>query len=263
MPISCALGTGLPAPAVAGRALSAEVRPILARWDALSVSATAPRARALDNLLISPLRDAGVLAKLDAFGTPQHAILASRVDLKAPARDLLTLVNSPTIVADRRLQGDGTTSYFEIAFNPATAGGNYSLDSASMGVWSLTDVSTAAFDMGNGNAARLRGRFNGLMGAGANASTFQTTSVADSLGFYGWTRRASTGFDFFKGSTLTPITQASASVPSGNVQLSANLGTNLSARGYGAYFVGGGLTAQNIADFRSILSAWLTYLGAI
>lgn len=261
--LDLSLGTGLIPPGGGPLPLTDEAAAIVTRWDGLGVSASASRAHALDRLLIKPLKKAGIWANLDALYTPQHAILASRVDLKAPARALLTLVNSPAIVADRHFQGDGVSAYFEIPLNPATAGGNYSLNSAAMGVWSLTDSSTAAFDMGNGNAARLRGRLSGLMGAGANASTLQTTAVTDSLGFYGWTRRASAGFDFFKGTTLTPITQASSAVPSANVHLGANAGASFSARRYAACFVAGGLTAQNISDFRSALSGWLTYIGAI
>lgn len=237
---------------------------VLHRWEALGVKASKAREEALDTLLLGPLTSTGLLAKLDALYTPQHAATAARVNLKAPAADLLTLVNSPTIVVDRYFQGDGVTSYFEIPINPAVDGGNYQLDSAAMGVWSVSNVQNVSFDMGNGNAARLRGRAPGLMGAGANASTFQTTPAASSLGFYGWTRRDSAGFDFFRGpAVVATVAQPSSAIPNGRVQLGAFVGINHSSRRYTASFLSGGLTAQNIADFHAILSAWLAHLGAV
>jgi hypothetical protein len=54
----------------------------------------------------------------------------------------LTQHGSVTFNADTGYTGDGTTGYFDTGFNPSTAGGNFSLNSASIGSYILTNRTT-------------------------------------------------------------------------------------------------------------------------
>lgn len=257
----------LPLVNITGRVgYAVETTALLAQWAALGTKATARRADALDRKFVRPLKDASLWTRMDAIWTPQHSAAAAVINPFDPTGSGLALVDTPTIVADRHFQGNGTSSYFNSQINPSLGGRKFALDDASLFVWSLTESQTSAFDAGSGNASRLRLRSvsGNLMGAGANTATFETTSMTSSVGFGGWSRRSSTGFDFFKGaSVIDTKTAASSAIPNANVHFAANAGTSWSPRQYVVFGLGAGLTAQNISDLHSILTGWLTELGAI
>lgn len=236
------------------------------RWDDLGTPASKGRLDNLDTILVKPLKAAGLWAKGRALYTPMHSINATRVNLFAPAGALLTLTNAPTIVPDDYFAGDGVSAVFDTGINASSVAGNYSQDSATMLVWSLTDLaSNTAYDVGSGTNARLAGRSaGGLLSARANAGSFTSTSVANSLGLYGWTRNGSAGHDFIRGAAIVASpTQVSAAIPNATFKIGSGGSTSFSSRQLALVFLGAGLSSGEIADFHTIASAWLTYLGAI
>jgi hypothetical protein len=247
-------------------AYAAETWAILNRWTALGTTASKARADALDTILVKPMKTAGLWAKGRGIYSPGHSADASRVNLFDPAGALLTLTNLPTIVVDRYFAGDGVSAAFDTGINPVTAVANYVQDSATLAVWSLTDVANNAyFDVGMGTAARLFGRnASGSLGARANASATTTVAVANSLGLYGFTRNNGAGHDFFRGgSIVSSPTQASTALASATFKIGSDGLTSYSVRRIAFVFIGAGLTSGQIADLNTITTAWLTYLGAI
>jgi len=239
-----------------------ETQAILNRWISLGTPASTQRANGLDKLLVRPLVNSGNWSKLDALYTPQHSSDASRVNLKNPSADLLTLVNTPTIVADRYFQGDGVSSYFDTGINPATAGGNFALNDACLFVWSVTDSASAEVDAGSGNGTRVRSTTTSLSSR-ANLTSDIVDTVADSLGLYGWTRSDGTNAANFKGaSAFAPQAATATGIASAAMRI-CSAGTSFSPRRLAVMGWGGGLTVQNIFDLHAISAAWLTYLGAI
>jgi hypothetical protein len=241
----------------------AETTAVLNRWSDLGTPAQRARADALDAWIIN-MKSFGLWAKLDALYFPQHSADATRVNLINPAGPLLTLSNSPTIVPDRYLQGDGASSYFDTGINPATAGGKFALNDATLFVWSLSDLNTTnSADIGSGTATRLIGRTAGVMAARANCTTTTSVLVEDSLGLYGWRRSGSAGHVFFKGGgVVASPTVSSTSISSSAIRLGA-AGTLYSSRRIAAAGFGGGLTDGDLYNLWHFLREWLLAIGAV
>lgn len=107
--------------------------------DAMDVEPTTAR-RTLYNNLIVDIKNAGVWDKLDAlYIFAAHDSQAARLNIKNPGTyDLTVGGGSPTFTTDAYYSFNGSTDWFDTNFNPATAGGNYSQNSASLGIWSAT-----------------------------------------------------------------------------------------------------------------------------
>jgi hypothetical protein len=83
------------------------------------------------NGILCTLNSYGLLASQDTFyklasDTATNA-LVNLISSSFP----LTAVDSPTFTANKGFQGNGTNSYLSSPFNPSTAGGHYTLNSAS------------------------------------------------------------------------------------------------------------------------------------
>jgi len=264
--MTLALGLGYPIAAGYGRppALSIETHRVQRAFVAAGSPARSQRLADMDRILVKPLVAAGLWSKHDSIYIPQHSAAASRVNLVAPAGTLLTPTNTPTVVTDRYFAGDGATSYFDTGINPSTAGGHYTLNSAAIWVWSLTDSAAATADIGNGTGCRLIGRSVTAQTSRTNTTTGSVTDTfADSLGLYGWSRVASNEAANFRGATLlTPQAVASVAIPSATMRI-CGAGTLFSARHVAAAGFGAGLTAQNVSDLHAIIGGWLDHIGAI
>ncbi|MCK1501485.1 hypothetical protein [Bradyrhizobium sp. 188] len=240
--------------------------------DALAIFAaftTPPVAarKTLINACVVSLKTAGVWSTLDALWVMAAAdSQAARINWKNPATFTLSPVNSPTFTADRGYQGDGATSYLNTGFTPSTAGGSFSLNSAHLGVWSRTDLNSAAADMGAGaagatssmfvrNSGNLAGRSNDNSGS---ATMFAT---ADSLGHFvlgrtdGTNRRGSKN-----GAAATTVAAASVTLTNAQITVAALGGASMSSRQYAEAHLGGGLSDANVA---ALYNALLTYNQAV
>ena len=94
--------------------------------------------RTLQETLIRDLKTAGVWDKLDVFyvfatdGDSDYATL----NWKDPNNHQVSKVNSPVFTADSGFAGDGLSSYLDTNYNPSTNGVKYTLDNASISIWS-------------------------------------------------------------------------------------------------------------------------------
>ena len=123
--------------------------------------------------------------------------IAARTSLANPTSTMITAVNSPTFTANQGYNGNGTNSYLNTNYNPSTQGVKFTQNSASMGIYCLTNSAVAAIEMGHYQTqfTQMRTRqpsnvaFNHINdGVGTGAQY----PVTDSLSFYTVVRPSNT-----------------------------------------------------------------------
>lgn len=231
--------------------------------------------KGLINALIVALKAAGVWTKLDAFYMLAAAdAQAAQRNWKADAYNL-SPQSAPTFDADRGYTGNGTSSYLATSFNPFTAGGQFALNSAHIGVYSRTSGTAQSLEIG----ARLSNVSQQTVLQLRNASDQFTarinqdvvsdvaTGVTDGSGHFVGSRTGASARSLYRnGSALTASVEASTAMPNfeifilaGNTNGSA---ANFSARQLSVAHWGAALTAQNVTDLNAAIGAYLTTVGA-
>ena len=141
--------------------------------------------------------------------------VAARTSLANPTSTMITAVNSPTFTANQGYTGNGTTNYLNTNYNPTTNGVKYTLDSASLYVYSRTNVSNSKFDIGHANAtsySALDIRDGGSFYRSINqVGLVSGTAVANSLGLFAGVRTNSVNVISYRNgvSLLTNSTNSS------------------------------------------------------
>lgn len=220
------------------------------------------------NTLITGLKADGVWTKLDELWvTAAHAEQAALLGWKRYKN--LTAVNAPTFTVDRGFAGNGTTSYLNTNYVPSTDGVNYTLNDASLGVYSRTAGISGSTLIGAGPnttivkiaTPNLRGNINGALGsqaiAAAVAAGFNVVRRASSTHVQGWKNGAQIGSD---------VSASSASLTSSALYLDAlnNGGTAIEfdTTQIAAAFVGAAMSeAQQLALYNRI-QTYMTAVGA-
>lgn len=190
--------------------------------------------------------------------------------------DAFNLSPQGTIIfeADRGYTGDGSTGYLATGFNPSTAGGNFSLNSSHLSVWSRTNAQVAGTSIG-ARTTSTTGQSLMTLRTATDQSTFRLnqdaagtspTSTNSSGGFV--TRRsASNAMAVFRnGVSLGTATTVSTSLPNANIVI-AGLDTGgvvttsntyqLASAGFGANLTDAMILAEYNADL-----AYLQGVGA-
>lgn len=155
--------------------------------------------KVLIDALVGGLKTDGIWAGLDLlYLTAAHAADAAVINWITPGTYTAIPVNSPTFTADRGYAGNGTSSRLRTQFTPSTQAAKLTQNSASIWVWSRTDVSNGAYyDMGAATSPQLRFKFrqptdNNLITI--NDGTTATTGGGlwtSSIGMFGLQRTAS------------------------------------------------------------------------
>jgi hypothetical protein len=101
----------------------------------------------LQEQLLIDLKDAGIWSKLDTF-----AVFATDGDSDFALIDWkrltdYTAINSPTFTSNEGFTGNGTSSYIDTNWNPATQGVNYTQNDACFGGWRLNNINSGASDL--------------------------------------------------------------------------------------------------------------------
>lgn len=198
--------------------------------------------------------------------TAAHTEQAGKLNWKNTAAYTLIATNSPTHTVDRGYDFDGTTQYLNTNFAPLADGVNYSLNLASLGVYSTTNVDGGyvigtTIDSGDSFIA---------LGAGytystrINATGGASAILIDSLGLLASKRSSSNNVDLYKRDVIVGFTVVSSSISlsSGKLYISAlNTGsvTAFSSRRIAFSFIGGNV---NIPLLYARVQTYLTVLGA-
>lgn len=174
-----------------------------------------------------------------------------------------TLVNSPTFTADGGIAGDGSTSYADEGFNPATAGGNFTQNSAFFAIWSKSPGPRAGsaagwFDGTKGVTIAPRSLSDGVT-ARINQATAITAPVSDDgSGFYLVNRTGASTAKLYKNNVeIGTSGAASQSMVSGNFCLGRSATGTYTTHQFAASAAGAGLTVNEMTAFYNGLKAYM------
>lgn len=256
-----------------GVSYSAEAKALFERF---TTPPTAQRKTLINDLIVS-LKDAGVWSKLDALYVMAAAdAQAARQNWIADQYNL-TAVAAPTFTTDRGYLGDGVSSYLSTGFNPTSASTpNYSLNDSHTSVWSRTNSqNSAAVSIGARTTSTTAQSLMIVRTAGdgfiarinQDASTGSSVPNTGSTGHLYSQRTGATAKETFRnGSSLGAATEASAAVPDASIFVMAlNTGGsagNYDARQMASASIGASLSSQQVSDFHTALSTYLTAVGA-
>lgn len=222
------------------------------------------------NNLILQLQADGNWSELDRFWI--HATenqQNARVSLVNPTSTQITEVNSPTWTADRGYTGDGATMYLNTNYNPNTDGIHYSLNSASLGVYSRVNSDNFQIDIGACDVSspvsfsQLDIKEGNVIYANVNDYNSLFTANINSLGMFTTLRSAGSIAIYKNGVLLTSLVQASSKVPNLNLFLlarnTAGIATVFSNRQLSISYAGSG--AINQTTFYNAIQAFATTIG--
>lgn len=183
-----------------------------------------------------------------------------------------TAVNSPAFVAFEGFTGNGTTSYIKTNYNPSSQGVAYTLNSASIGVYSRTDIDGALVSIGarvtfGDDMAYLVLRSANALFHPINQDSTTDISVENtsSTGLYVTTRTSSIGTNVYKNkSPLNPSFQISSTIP--NLEMYCcgynNNGTaSYDVKQQALVFFGKGLTQANVNVITDAFEAYMDSNG--
>jgi hypothetical protein len=231
---------------------------------------TAPGAarRRLIDTCIRALIASGIWAKLDIlYVLAAHDAQAARLNWKAPGSFTLTATNAPTFTSDRGYAGDGSTSYLDTGWAPATNGVNYTQDSAAYGVWSLTSAQSAAGTFGTRTStdarAILRNASDQLKYT-INSATQTTIANTDASGLFVVSRSAAAVTQSYRNGAALGAAGSGTSAALSAVNFGVGeAGAAFSSYQVAAAFTGGNLSAAEQASLYTALQAFLHALGAV
>lgn len=222
---------------------------------------------------IRGLISSGIWAKLDCFWMPGQATeQAATLNWKQTAFNL-TVVRTGGNMPFTPYQGwhrtDANPGYIRTGFNPSTAGGLYTQNSACIGLYSLTDSVGTFVDMGFVDGANLGANiamdFDFSIGqrlGRLNGTISPDVAPTRSVGHQAISRLISTEFHFYHDDydTTSIVANNSTGLPNGEFYLGAwNLnGTaaNVSDRAYPCAHIGGGLTTSELQTLSQIISTF-------
>lgn len=210
---------------------------VLDRATALGYTLPSPQVQYVHNTYMLKLISSGNINELDTLwvyandGSEEFATL----NWINPLVNQNTLVNSPTWISNVGFESNGTNSYINSGFAPATHGVNYTLNSASVGVYvkntttvatGVTNVLTGSTQGGNHIFLGRNGNNNSRLSIRLNDDltdvlfAVQTQYLADTL--YSGNRTSSTDlFNYMDGVLVNSGTKTTTAIPTGNVYILA------------------------------------------
>jgi hypothetical protein len=245
---------------IVGLAYETEYQAILDKAIELGYSLPSDAVKLKQNTLLTSLKSTGVWAKLDVFyvfaqdGGSSFATL----NWKNPAANQAGIASSPTFTSNQGFTGNGTSSFIDTNFNPATQGVQYTQNNASRYFFTHA-IGTGRFD---GNTSGINSITLGVIGSqrinsGANNAvpSIDINSTANTKSIH---RTSSTAITAYNSTTSQIAVQTSASVASANqwiLRSSGNYGTHTCA----AY----GMGASMISEHTNFINSWNTYKSSL
>lgn len=172
----------------------------------------------------------------------------------------------PEFTIDQGFRGGSDERHINTGFDPATAGGNYGLNSATIGYYSRTNDSSPGVDMLCEWDVFFRVRSNDTHSFfNINESNnYWDYPVSSGLGWFSATRDGSAVRAYRNTTEIGANTVAPVSVPNNTFKvLPATSGEYSNGdRQCAAFAIGGSLTAQQNSDFYTPLQGYLTTIGA-
>jgi len=249
---------------IVGFAYEDEYQAILDKAIEFGYSLPSASVQVKQNTLLTSMKADGVWAKLDVFyvfaqdGSAEFATL----NWKNPNANQANITSAPTFVVNGGFQGNGTSSYIDTNFNPATQGVNYTLNNASRYFFTHAISGSGRFDgvtTGIGINSIIR---NNVTSQRINAGSsnplsvlFDYTTAVNTKSIH---RTSSTSVTLYNSTTGTTTTQTSTTVQSAN-QFVLRSGTSYGAHTCAAYAMG----ASMIAEHTNFINSWNTYKSSL
>jgi hypothetical protein len=190
------------------------------------------------------------------------------LNLVSSSFSLVSHGTASTFTANTGWAGNGTNSYFDTQLNPATAGGNYVLNSATHAICVQTTPS---------NATYLEGNYDGSNEIGLNYTSGVWTSYTNSIGgpvqvtsaslntWMGVRTGLNTSILYNNGVSGGTSSQISSAIPSFNIYIEAINSSGaagiFSAVQWSAFLLGGAFNATDASNFHTRLAAYMTAVG--
>ncbi len=217
--------------------------------------------------LIRSLKAAGSWYKMDAlYVFAAHEEQAAKRNWIQDAFNIATS-SVATFVANSHFVGNGTSDTLSTSFNPTTGTKKFTLNSAHMAAWSVSDLaiggSTTSYLVGNTTSYLARGgAAAGSIVSHPNNSTDNTYNSTDTLpGHIGWDRSASNLFEVYaNGVDVGGTTTASTSLTSASFQICAAGGTRWGNNEIRFVHFGSSMSA---AEWLATYNALNTYAGSL
>lgn len=231
---------------------------------AMTVQPDAAR-KGLINELITGLKLDGIWSKLSWLSLlAAHDAQAALLNVKAPTKSL-TAILSPTFTVDRGYQGNGSTSYLESP-ESLTAAGQYTLNSASIGVYvnqAGTTTQRTAIGVRAGDRATLYATSTGWFAA-VNSTSAGEISIPTSVntGLIAAFRGSSSKAGIRGNGIYTYISSTSEQIPSVNPTFGKAGASYYSNDREAVIFWGNNLTNTEFDDFTTRLTTYLSAIGA-
>jgi len=248
--------------------------PAINFFNRLATQPTAARKVRYD-ALIKALMSASVWAKLDILYVFAAADQATALTNLVQSSYGGAIHGSVTFSADRGVTSDGSTGYIDAGFTPSTAGGQYALNSAAAGVWSLTAGAAAAntarsFGVSDGTENLSLTVRNGSNTIASIVNAVPVTGFANTLtdGLFAISRTSPSGWDVSRNaSSFGTISQAAIGLPAMSLYLLA-LNSNGTLAGFdnkqlAIFFLGAGLSSTDTTNLYNALHAYLQAVAGV
>jgi len=252
----------------------------LALFARMSVQPSEERKQLIDGLIVD-FKNAS-LWELGAFWSGMDAVwsFAAHDQTAAPLNWIeddhnCTEVNSPAFEVDRGYTGNGSDSYLNTTYNPATDAVNFTQNDASAGIYIRSDVAAGTqYDIGvreffvthtlyinSYTGAVIRGMISNIP-----ESDIQV-SVGTSVGLTVFNRTSSNNVTVYKnGASLGNFAKTSGSHTSADIFIcgmnSDGVITSASTRQVAFGFIGRNLTANEQSTLFTLVEAYLDAIGA-
>jgi hypothetical protein len=261
---------GIPIASVVGtEAFSAEA---IALFAEMEVQPDAARKIVIDTC-IKALISSGVWSLLDVlYVFAAHTEQAALLNWKNPGTFDATSVSGTAFTEDVGFTGDASADYLETGFNPFSAGGNYTQNSASFGARTTTDrndnenkclmgwVAGAAVSILRTDSATGFGTMN-INSSGANIA-----GAATGLGWWAVTTESDPAVQtvYKDGAEFDSGSRTSAAIADGDTfQVLAIADSNYSDEVVNSAFIGGQLSETLMAAFHTAELAYMQAVGAV
>ena len=209
--------------------------------------------------LLADLKAGGVWAKLDTFAMFANDGGSNFGLIDWKRLTLYTAVNSPTFTTNQGFTGNGTSSYIDTNFNPATQGTNHTLNNASRYYMHFSGTNSIV------DGIDLTGANQALTLASSTAQRINSTNALNTAFSYSTTkgiksihRTSSTDVSVYNDKVGATRTQTSTAMPSNN-QVVLRRFSNYSINQAFGYAMGASLITENDA----FVDALNTYINSL
>ena len=237
-----------------------------ALFDRLSVKPSNSRLNKM-NTLFRSLENHGIIEHMDAlYLMVAHNEQAACLNWIQDAYDL-TPMNGPTFAVDQGYTGNGSSTYLDTGFNPATAvGAKFSQNSGHLSVWSNTSAQGSGnqVEIGNANSTiQCRNNLNEARHRLNSGTSGGVGDITEGKGLYVTSRTGPLSSDnklYKNGELILSDSSLSQAPDSSSIFILGRTGslqaTSYSSRQVSVASIGGGLTQQQVIDFSTALSIY-------